>query len=171
MRQAQRLLDAMDQAPDFYFQVIQQIRMSKWSNSRVVCLGDAAYAPTPLTGMGTSLAIIGAYVLAGELSKLNDGERPLKALEAYESTFCPFVEEIQKIPSFIPAIAHPETAWKRSLFQVFVWAVSKVVAIPWFAGSSGEGNDNGFPLPQYPSLDDEGCQAKTMKLASQTTTG
>lgn len=156
--QAQRLLDAMDQAPDFYFHVIQQIRMSKWSNSRVVCLGDAAYAPTPLTGMGTSLAITGAYVLAGELSKLDDGEHPSKALEAYESTFRPFVEEIQKIPFFVPAIVHPETAWKRWLFQAFVWALSKVVAIPWLAGRSGESNDDGFPLPQYPSLDDEGSQ-------------
>ncbi|KAL9104722.1 MAG: hypothetical protein Q9187_008867, partial [Circinaria calcarea] len=110
--QAQRLLGAMDQAPDFYFQVIQQIKMSKWSNSRVVCLGDAAFCPTLLTGMGTSLAITGAYVLAGELSKLDGGENPSKALEAYESIFRPFVEEIQKIPFFIPAVVHPETAWK-----------------------------------------------------------
>ena len=63
--QAQRLLDAMNRAPDFYFQVTQQIKMSKWSNSRVVCLRDTAYSPTSLTGMGTSLAITGAYVLAG----------------------------------------------------------------------------------------------------------
>ena len=88
----------MAQAPDFYFHAIQQIKMSKLSNSRVICLGDAAYAPTPLTGMGTSLAITVAYVLAGELNKLADGENPSKALEAYESTFRPFIEESQKIP-------------------------------------------------------------------------
>ncbi|MCJ1228195.1 hypothetical protein MMC12_004856 [Toensbergia leucococca] len=155
--QAQRLLDAMDQAPDFYFHAIEQIKMSKWSNSRVVCLGDAAYAPTSLTGMGTSLAITGAYVLAGEMSKLDDGEHPSKALEAYESTFRPFVEETQKIPIFVPAIAHPETAWKRWLFQASVWALSKVVAIPWVANRLGDySNDDDFPLPQYPSFDDEG---------------
>ncbi len=71
---------------------------------------DAAHAPTPLTGMGTSLAITGAYILAGELSKLKDGEHPSKALEAYESTFRPFVERTQHIPFFVPAIAHPRTA-------------------------------------------------------------
>lgn len=58
--QSQRLLDTMDQAPDFYFQVLEQIRMSNRSHSRVICLGDAAFARTPLTGMGTSLAIMGA---------------------------------------------------------------------------------------------------------------
>lgn len=159
--QAQRLLDAMSQAPDFYFQATQQIKMSKWSNSRVVCLGDAAYAPTPLTGAGTSLAITGAYILAAELSKLVAGEHPSKALEAYESIFRPFVEETQKVPFFIPAIAHPGTASKRWLFQTFVLALSKVVKIPWVANRSkkdNESNDDGFPLPRYPSFDDEGSK-------------
>ena len=154
--QAQRLLDAMDQAPDFYFHVIQQIKMSKWSKSRVVCLGDAAHAPSPLTGMGTSLAIIGAYILAGELSELNDCEHPSKAFEVYENKFRPFVEETQKIPSVVPAIAHPETAWKRWLFHACVWTVSKVVAIPWVANRlSDYANEDNFPLPQYRSFDGE----------------
>ncbi|KAL0046407.1 hypothetical protein WJX82_000049 [Trebouxia sp. C0006] len=67
--QVPRLLDTVAQAPDYYFQAVQQIRMSTWSSSRVVCLGDAAHAPTPLTGMGTSLAIIGAYILAVRQAK------------------------------------------------------------------------------------------------------
>ena len=148
--QAQRLLDTMNEAPDFYFQAIQQIKMSKWSSSRVVCLGDSAYAPTPLTGEGTSLALIGAYVLAGELSKLSAGEHPSSALEAYESVFRPFVEETQKIPSGIPDIVHPETAWKRWLFHTFVWALSKAVAIPWVAKRAGQVDEESFALPHYP---------------------
>lgn len=51
--------------------------------------------------MGTSLAITRAYVIAGELSKLDDGEHLSKALEAYESTFRPSVEDMQKIPYFV----------------------------------------------------------------------
>lgn len=157
--QAQRILDAMDLAPDFYFQVTQQIKMSKWSNSRVICLGDAAYAPSPLAGGGTSLAITGAYLLAGELSKLDDGEPPFKAFEAYESTFRPFVEETQKIPFFVPAIAHPETAWKRWLFGVLVRTLSRVLAIPWVANRTPNmSNDDDFPLPQYPNFDGEGSR-------------
>lgn len=152
--QAQRLLDAMDQAPDFYFQAIQQIRMTKWSKSRVVCLGDTAYAPTPVAGGGTSLAITGAYILAAELSKLDKGEHPSKALEAYESTFRPYVEQVQKIPLFVPAFAHPETAWKRRLLQASLSALSKVVAIPWVAQRTSK--DDGFRLPRYPSFDEKG---------------
>ena len=157
--QAQRLLDAMDQAPDFYFQAVEQIKMSKWSNSRVICIGDAAHAPTPLTGMGTSLAIIGAYVLAGELNKLDHSEHPSKALEAYESSFGPFVEETQKIPFFVPALMHPETAWKRWLLQAFVGAFSKAAAIPWLTNRfSDDDNEDNFSLPQYPSFGDEGSK-------------
>lgn len=99
----------------FYFQDIQQIRMSKWSNNRLVCLGDAAYAPTPLGGEGTTLAITGAYILAGELSKLERNDHPSIALESYESSFHPFVEEVQHIPFFIPSIAHPQAACSEEM--------------------------------------------------------
>lgn len=92
-----------------------------------------------------------------ELSKLNDNEHPAKALEAYESFFRPFVEESQQIPSFVPGIAHPETAWKRWLFQATVSTISKIVAIPWvatkFQGNS-ESRDDGFSLPKHPSFDE-----------------
>ena len=146
--QAQRILDAIDQAPDFYFQAIQQIKMSKWSHTRIVCLGDTAYAPTPLTGMGTSFAMIGAYILAGEISKLDTGESPSKALEAYERCFRPFVEREQKIPPFIPGIAHPKTALTRWLLQTFLWVLSKVVALPWLARKVDESNEDEFAWPQ-----------------------
>jgi len=153
--QAPRILEAMDKTPDFYFQRVQQIKMSTWSQSRVVCLGDTAYAPTPLTGMGTSLAIIGAYVLAGELSKLGRDEHPSKALEAYESTLRPFVEQTQKIPPFVPGFMHPETAWKRWLLQSGMSTLSRVAAFPWFASRlpDAESRDDGFPLPQYSEFD------------------
>jgi flavin-dependent dehydrogenase len=158
--QSQRLLDAMDQAPDFYFHVIEQIKMAKWSNNRVVCLGDTAYAPTPLTGMGTSLAIIGAYMLAGELSKLDRGEHPSDALSAYEAKFRPFVEESQSIPFFVPAIMHPGKTWKRWLLQSFMSGISKVVAIPWVKSKLGDPSDDvSFPLPEYAKITGEksGC--------------
>jgi hypothetical protein len=154
--QSQRLLDAMDQAPDFYFHVIEQIKMAKWSNNRIVCLGDTAFAPTPLTGMGTSLAIIGAYMLAGELSKLDSGEHPSRALSAYEAKFRPYVEESQSIPFFVPAIMHPGMAWKRWLLQGFVSGISKIVAIPWVKSRLGDPSDDvSFPLPEYAKIDGE----------------
>jgi 2-polyprenyl-6-methoxyphenol hydroxylase-like FAD-dependent oxidoreductase len=162
--QTERLLDTMDQAPDFYFQAIQQIKMSQWSRSRVVCIGDAAYAPTPLTGMGASLAINGAYVLAGELSKLGDGEHPRKALQTYESLFRPFVEEIQSIPSFVPGIAHPETAWKRWLLQTVVSICYRgETVISWLTSkfAHNQSTEEDFPLPQYPSFDGDASKSSS----------
>ncbi|CAL8579871.1 hypothetical protein XPA_005601 [Xanthoria parietina] len=160
--QAERLLDSMDQAPDFYFHVIQQIKMAKWSTGRVVCLGDAACAPSPLTGMGTSLAVTAAYVLAGELSKLNQNDSPVEALEAYERMFRPFVEKTQEIPSWVPDIAHPERAWKRSLLHVGVRALSQLARIRWLVQrfEKDHGNED-FPLPHYASFDESGMDVSS----------
>ncbi|CAD6961062.1 unnamed protein product [Tilletia controversa] len=72
-----RILDGMDASTgkpddDFYMQDIAQIKTKKWSKGRVVLLGDAAHCPSPMSGMGTSTAIVGAYVLANELAKQPD---------------------------------------------------------------------------------------------------
>lgn len=61
------LLEQLTQAPDFYFDAISQVQMDGWVNERVALLGDAGYCASPASGQGTSLALVGAYVLAGEL--------------------------------------------------------------------------------------------------------
>jgi 2-polyprenyl-6-methoxyphenol hydroxylase-like FAD-dependent oxidoreductase len=67
-----RLLAAMHQAPDFYFDSTSEIRMPCWSRGRVTLVGDACVCPSPLTGQGTSLALVGAYQAAA----LHSLERP-----------------------------------------------------------------------------------------------
>lgn len=156
--QAARLLDAMSAAPDFYFHPMQQIKMEKWSRNRVVCLGDTAFAPTPLTGMGTSLAVIGGYMLAGELAKLAVGQHPRTALDGYEKAFRPFVEQTQHVMGIFPGAVHPATAWKRWLLQTAVSTVAWATTVPLLtrlAGSdkSTEENNDGFTLPSYVNLD------------------
>ncbi len=63
-----QLLEYMRTAPDFYFDEMSQIKMDRWSNGRVALVGDAAYCCSPLSGQGTSVALLGAYILAGELA-------------------------------------------------------------------------------------------------------
>jgi 2-polyprenyl-6-methoxyphenol hydroxylase-like FAD-dependent oxidoreductase len=77
--------------------------------------------------MGTSLALIGAYVLAGELSQAGEGELPRQAFSRYERAFRPFVEETQKILPIFPGIAHPKTAWQRWVFQIGIAGIARVV--------------------------------------------
>ena len=59
----------MERAPDFYFDSVSQVKMDRWSAGRSVLLGDAAWCASPLSGMGTGMAVVGAYVLAGELPR------------------------------------------------------------------------------------------------------
>ncbi len=89
-----RLLDAMARSDDLYFDTVSQIRMPGWSRGRVALVGDAAYAPSFRSGQGTSLALVGAYVLAGELASHDD---PADAFAAYERTLRPFVEANQAL--------------------------------------------------------------------------
>lgn len=62
-------------------------------------IGDAAYCNTPLTGMGTTLAIVGAYLLAREQSQYDDH---FDAFVAYEKRMRPFLKEVQSLPSGVP---------------------------------------------------------------------
>lgn len=77
-----RWLDELDRTPAFYFDSITQLRMDTWSRGRVTLVGDAGYCPGPAVGGSTSLAVIGAYVLAGELARTGgDHERAFPAYE------------------------------------------------------------------------------------------
>src|SRR5262249_23996279 len=67
--EAPRVLAALADAADMYFEAIGQVRAPRWSHGRSALVGDAAYCASPVSGMSTSLALVGAYVLAGELAK------------------------------------------------------------------------------------------------------
>ncbi|RZU16190.1 2-polyprenyl-6-methoxyphenol hydroxylase-like FAD-dependent oxidoreductase [Kribbella rubisoli] len=75
-------LGELDRTPAFYFDSITQLRMPTWSRGRVTLVGDAAYCPGPAVGGSTTLAVVGAYVLAGELARAGgDHERAYPAYE------------------------------------------------------------------------------------------
>jgi len=89
-----RLLEKMHTAPDLYFDAVSQMRMPRWSDGRAVLLGDAGYCPALLSGQGSTLAMMGAYVLAGEL-KVALGDHKL-AFAQYEQVFRSIVSRVQK---------------------------------------------------------------------------
>jgi 2-polyprenyl-6-methoxyphenol hydroxylase-like FAD-dependent oxidoreductase len=82
-------------ATDFYFGALAQTVMDGWSRGRIALVGDAGYCPSPFSGQGTSLALVGAYVLAEELGKSPDDH--LCAFAAYESRIRPYVLKNQAI--------------------------------------------------------------------------
>jgi 2-polyprenyl-6-methoxyphenol hydroxylase-like FAD-dependent oxidoreductase len=89
-----RFVEAMQQADDLFFDTVSQIHMPRWSSGRVALVGDAAHAPSFLSGQGTSLALVGAYVLAGELATHAD---PADAFAGYERITRPFMEANQAL--------------------------------------------------------------------------
>ncbi|QUQ69380.1 FAD-dependent monooxygenase [Kutzneria sp. CA-103260] len=96
---APQLLDAMPAAPDFFFDDLSVVEMESWSTGRVALVGDAAYGPSPASGQGTSLALVGAYVLAGELAAAGGDHK--SAFAAYEQRMRHFVTLNQKQSSNI----------------------------------------------------------------------
>lgn len=77
-----RWLEELDRTPAFYLDSITQLHMDTWSQGRVTLVGDAGYCPGPAVGGSTTLAVVGAYVLAGELARAGgDHERAFPAYE------------------------------------------------------------------------------------------
>src|SRR5215470_16621890 len=90
-----RILAHLDDTPDFYLDQVAQVVMDRWSSGRVGLLGDAAFSSSPLSGQGTGLALVGAYLLAGELAAA--GWDPAVGFAAYEGRMRSFVEANQEI--------------------------------------------------------------------------
>ncbi|MEV4400975.1 FAD-dependent monooxygenase [Actinoplanes sp. NPDC049598] len=90
-----RILAHLDDAPDFYLDQVAQVVMDRWSSGRVGLLGDAAFSSSPFSGGGTGLALVGAYLLAGELAAA--GWDPAAGFAGYEKRMRPFVEANQEI--------------------------------------------------------------------------
>ncbi|MBO8190292.1 FAD-dependent monooxygenase [Streptomyces oryzae] len=105
------MLAAMGDADDLFFDGVSQIHMPRWSSGRVALVGDAAYAPSFLTGQGTSLALVGAYMLAGSLA----GRDHAAGFAAYEHTTREFVTVNQGLVGEGDATLFPTTA--RTLEQ------------------------------------------------------
>ncbi|WP_051740436.1 FAD-dependent monooxygenase [Streptomyces xylophagus] len=92
--EAAALLSQLDTAPDFYFDTCSQVTLPKWSAGRVGLLGDAAYCASPLSGHGATIAMVGAYVLAGELAGTPDDITG--AFTRYERKLRPWISQIQQ---------------------------------------------------------------------------
>ncbi|MFF3073642.1 FAD-dependent monooxygenase [Kitasatospora sp. NPDC057936] len=94
-----RLLAGMARAEDFFFDSYGQIHLDHYTRGRVALVGDAGYCPSPLTGLGTSLALVGAYLLAGELAAARAaGTGHRAAFARYEELMRPYVTRSQELP-------------------------------------------------------------------------
>jgi 2-polyprenyl-6-methoxyphenol hydroxylase-like FAD-dependent oxidoreductase len=148
---APRILADLDAGASMYFSAVGQVRASTWSKGRIALLGDAAFCAATFGGGGTSLALIGAYVLAGELSRTDDHRA---ALTRYEQFMRPLVDATPPVRMSVLRRANPRTvAGIRALH-----AGARVIASPaGQAATSVLGRRlvniaaDGLQLPEYKS--------------------
>jgi 2-polyprenyl-6-methoxyphenol hydroxylase-like FAD-dependent oxidoreductase len=119
-----QILAAMESCREIYFDRVSQIRMDSWSQGRVGLVGDAAFGPSLLAGQGSALAMIGAYVLAGELGRTKGP--PEEVLPQYERLLHPFMLTKQNAAEKFASSFAPKTH-----LGLFVRnQVTKVMTIP-----------------------------------------
>jgi 2-polyprenyl-6-methoxyphenol hydroxylase-like FAD-dependent oxidoreductase len=142
------VVQGMMEADDFYASEWAQVKTPTLHKGRFVMVGDAGYAPGP-TGTGTSLALTGAYLLAGEVGK-HRGDL-VAGLKGYEEQIRPLIDRMQKIPPLVPGMFAPQTAWgiwvRNMIFAFLCWS-----RLPWlfdkFFGAASAHSD-GYKLPEY----------------------
>ncbi|KAK0721943.1 oxidoreductase [Lasiosphaeria miniovina] len=141
-------IEGMMGSPDFYASEIAQVKPPSLCKGRFVLVGDAGYAAGP-TGGGTSLAIAGAYVLAGEISK-HKGDLAA-GLQGYEERMRPIIDDLQKIPFLVPTVLAPQTTWglwvRNSIIWFICWTRVMQFSQRFFANSYGSGDK--YRLPEY----------------------
>jgi 2-polyprenyl-6-methoxyphenol hydroxylase-like FAD-dependent oxidoreductase len=143
------LLAAAQQADDFYFDSFAQVHMPSWSSGRVTLVGDAGYCASPLSGMGTSLALVGAYILAGELGPADslDAQLIRAALQRYGTKMRPYVDKCQDLPNTIDRYA-PKSATDIAMNAMAMkwmqrWPLRPIAARLWFKTADS------IALPDY----------------------
>jgi 2-polyprenyl-6-methoxyphenol hydroxylase-like FAD-dependent oxidoreductase len=104
-----RILDELDRTHELYFDRVSQIRMGSWTKGRVALVGDAAFCVSLLAGQGSALAMISAYVLAGELA--NAGGCYEKAFARYESQLRAYIDTKQRGAERFAGAFAPQTSW------------------------------------------------------------
>jgi 2-polyprenyl-6-methoxyphenol hydroxylase-like FAD-dependent oxidoreductase len=139
------ILDAMADR-EIYFDRVSQIRMDRWSTGRVALVGDAAYAPSLLAGQGSALAMVGAYVLAGELAR---AARPEDAFARYEQLLHRFITDKQDAAIRFAGSFAPRTRrgiWLRN-------HITRLLRVPFLARLAiGSALVDTIALPQYDAV-------------------
>lgn len=146
---ARRAIQGLQDTKDFYMSETAQIKLPKWSSGRCALVGDAAYAPSPVTGQGTALAILGSYLIAGELASNPDDSE--LAFAKYEERLRGYVTQAQNLPldGKVVRLVNPETYTGIRILRFVFWFVAWSGIWKWFDFK----DKNKFDLPEYSQFD------------------
>ncbi|WP_024805223.1 FAD-dependent monooxygenase [Nocardia sp. BMG51109] len=143
---APAVLAAMATTPDFYFDELARIDMPTLAAGRVTLAGDAGYCGSPMTGMGTAMALVGAYILTGEVAA-TPADLPA-ALARYEEKVTPFLAEAKQMPGGGIRMMLPNTRVGASLARASVRIMMSRLLRPVMVKAFFSTTD-GYELPSY----------------------
>jgi 2-polyprenyl-6-methoxyphenol hydroxylase-like FAD-dependent oxidoreductase len=142
-----RVLAELENGAPMYFSAVGQLRNSVWSKGRIALLGDAASCNATFGGAGTSLALIGAYILAGELGRATDTRA---ALGSYQLLMRPFVDAAPYVRPAMLRMANPRTRTGIRALHAGARLVSSPVGKALGAVTGNRMNAaEQLPLPDY----------------------
>ncbi len=143
-----QIMEALEGVKDLYFDRVSQIRMDPspglWSDGRVTLIGDAAFCLSLLAGQGAALAMMSAYILAGELHRSGGDYR--QAFARYQHLFAPFVAMKQKGALRFAGFFAP-----KSKMELFVRnQIMNLMKLPWIAELAiGRDMADKIEIPDY----------------------
>lgn len=144
-----QMLEAMHADDAAFFDTVSQIHMPSWSKGRVALVGDAGYAASFLSGQGSSLAMVGGYVLGNELGSAADHRA---ALAAYEERIGPFVTANQALATGSKTTVESDRQLRiRNLTLRVVLPLLDRLHLGRFASSKNRKATTAISLPDYPS--------------------
>ncbi|KAJ5887973.1 FAD/NAD(P)-binding domain-containing protein [Penicillium taxi] len=141
-----RFLEGMKTTENWYCQEVVQVQTSVWHKGRVVLLEDAAHCASPFSGMGATGSLVGAYILAGEISRNPDNLS--HAFAKYDETLRPFVDEIQNFNLSLIRLAIPDTQWGVAIIHFIGWLIC-FLRIPDLVAKCSNKNKGGWIVPEY----------------------
>jgi 2-polyprenyl-6-methoxyphenol hydroxylase-like FAD-dependent oxidoreductase len=157
--QVEGILESLMEADNFYCETQGLVKLNLWYQGRVVLLGDAAYSHSAITDMGTSSAIVGAYILAGEIGVHCPGDGAddshTTAFRAYDNKFRPFMDQMQT--GVGNSSIFDNIPWSPLTISVLYWVLwlASCLRLDLLSGLLGDQPVKGWDLPEYGILMDD----------------
>lgn len=140
------ILDGLASAPEVYFDSIAQVHLDSYARGRVCLTGDAAWCASPRSGMGTTLALVGAYVLAHEMHSAGDDYAT--AFARYQRLLVPYVGRCQK--SAVDAVRTERLSSGRlAPLRNLVLGLLRIPAVSKLVARQSLATAKSFSLPNY----------------------
>jgi 2-polyprenyl-6-methoxyphenol hydroxylase-like FAD-dependent oxidoreductase len=140
------ILEDLAKAPVVYFDSIAQVHMDSYARGRVCLTGDAAWCASPRSGMGTTLALVGTYVLAHEIGSA-EGDYAV-AFDRYQQLMAPYVDRCQTLALQALKTDRYSSGW-RAKVRNLVLRLVRIPVVSRFVARQSLAVARSFTLPNY----------------------